>query len=75
MLRNKNTLILDLGMQGQAVLYNLINTNEKYNIVVVFDGQAESKQFVDSFNLEHVSFRQANVATDGQLRSLISNVE
>ncbi|MBL4870933.1 MAG: saccharopine dehydrogenase NADP-binding domain-containing protein [Robiginitomaculum sp.] len=71
MLRDKGILILGLGMQGQAVLYDLLNTSNSSNIVAV-DGQAEPKLFVDSLDTARVSFQQVDVADDEQLRKLIS---
>ena len=53
MFEDKSILILGLGMQGKAALFDILMTTEIDNIIAV-DGLASAGKFVDSFNSSRV---------------------
>ena len=71
MFQSKKVLILGLGMQGQAALYDIMNTTDVGSVIAT-DAQYSGKQIVESYASERLSFQQIDADNRDQLQRLMA---
>lgn len=71
---NIKVVLLGLGMQGKAVLHDLME-NSDINHVVVVDNHPELKNYLSRFPADRVSSRSVNVSDKSQLIPLFNEAD
>lgn len=70
----KNVLLLGLGMQGKAALYDLVNHSDAYHITVV-DSRPDLEAYLTRYPSGRVTGRKIDVADEADLSTLMKNVD
>jgi len=70
----KNVLLLGLGWQGKAALYDLVNHSAASHITVV-DNRPDLESYLSRYPSERVTGRKINVAREADLSSLMKDVD
>ena len=70
----KNVLLLGLGMQGKAALYDLVNHSAASHITVA-DNRRDLEAYLSRYPSERVTGRKTDVTDEALLSSLMKNVD